>query len=127
LTGLIFLNSVTTVEVGRNIYTVLPAVNLPSNLIVYLILLKLKHAYDKKMLCIRENSRRMYSVMEFWISDIVANAILLFSYLPSIIIPFFLIGWPVSRLPFLLLIQYAVRSRSTIDAFYLPLSRTYPG
>ena len=108
-TGLIFFNVTSNLEIGRDLHSVLPAVCVSPNLVIFLSLFKVKHAYDSKTLSVYEIARRKYTVYHFWVADIVANAIMLVSYLPAMIIPFFLIGWPVASFPFLLLVNYTVR------------------
>ena len=106
LSGLIFLSPPTVI--GREIYVTLPGISLIPNLMFYIIVVKLKQAFDNKVICYQESSQRIYSIFTFWLAEVIANSIMLISFLPGVIIPYFLIGWPLASFPFVLMVSYTV-------------------
>ena len=108
--GLIFMTP--QVEIGREVYVALTAISVTPDIILYLMIIKLKQAVQNKEICQHESSQRSYSLFSFWLAEIIANSIMLISFLPGILFPFFLIGFPLASFPFVLMVFFSVSTYS---------------
>ena len=57
---------------------------------------------------VHEMSNNKYTVLEFFIADLIATAVLVTSFLPVLPIPYFMMGFPSKGFPFFILACWLV-------------------
>jgi len=76
---------------------------------IYIQILKIPHLSRSYQLFRHEHSNQHYSVLPYFLADLLSSALLLISVLPGVALGYFLIGFPSKGFLFTMLVSWLVR------------------